>query len=122
MMDCKNALTETDGDFDKAVDLLRVKGAKDVGKRAERVAGNGLVAVSGPAIIQLSCETDFVAKNAQFQELAQTIAGYVEQARPADVAAALEGTLPDGQTVQGSHRGPLRRDRREARAQRHRRP
>jgi elongation factor Ts len=105
MMDCKNALTETDGDFDKAVDLLRVKGAKDVNKRAERVASNGLVAVSGPAIIELACETDFVAKNQQFQDLAQSVVGYVEQARPADVEAALAGTLPDGQTVRSAIEG-----------------
>jgi len=52
-VDCKNALTEADGDFDKAVEILRVKGAKDVDKRADRVAANGLVAVSGPAIIEL---------------------------------------------------------------------
>ncbi len=102
MMDCKRALEESDGDFDKAVDLLRVKGAKDVGKRADRVAGNGLVAVSGNAIIELACETDFVAKNDKFQELAAAVASAVEAARPADVAAALALTLPDGQSVQSA--------------------
>ena len=102
MMDCKNALAEADGDFDKAVDILRTKGAKDVGKRAARVAANGLVAVSGPAIIELNCETDFVAKNAQFQELAASIAGLVEATRPADVEATLESILPEGQTVRAA--------------------
>jgi elongation factor Ts len=102
MMDCKNALVEADGDFDKAVDILRVKGAKDVTKRAERVAGNGLVAVSGPAIIELNCETDFVAKSPQFQELAASIAALVEAQRPADVEATLAATLPDGQKVQAA--------------------
>ncbi len=102
MMDCKNALVEADGDFDKAVDILRTKGAKDVGKRAARVAANGLVAVSGPAIIELNCETDFVAKNAQFQELAASIAGLVEATRPADVEATLESILPEGQTVRAA--------------------
>jgi elongation factor Ts len=102
MMDCKNALVEADGDFDRAVDILRVKGAKDVSKRAERVAANGLVAVSGPAIIELNCETDFVAKNEQFQELAAAIASLVEAKRPADVEAALAATLPEGQSVQGA--------------------
>jgi elongation factor Ts len=102
MMDCKNALVESDGDFDRAVDILRVKGAKDVSKRAERVAANGLVAVSGPAIIELNCETDFVAKNAQFQELAASIATLVEASRPTDVEAALAGTLPEGQTVRAA--------------------
>jgi len=100
MMDCKNALVEADGDFDKAVDILRVKGAKDVTKRAERVAGNGLVAVSGPAIIELNCETDFVAKSPQFQELAGSIVALVEATRPADVAATLASTLADGRSVQ----------------------
>ena len=99
MMDCKNALVESDGDFDRAVDILRVKGAKDVTKRADRVAANGLVAVSGPAIIELNCETDFVAKNDQFQELAASIASLVESTRPAEVEATLAATLPTGQTV-----------------------
>jgi elongation factor Ts len=102
MMDCKNALVEADGDFDKAVEILRVKGAKDVTKRAERVAGNGLVAVSGPAIIELNCETDFVAKSPQFQELAGSIATLVEDSRPADVPATLASTLPDGRSVQAA--------------------
>ena len=102
MMDCKNALVEADGDFDKAVDILRTKGAKDVGKRAARVAANGLVAVSGPAIIELNCETDFVAKNAQFQELAASIATLVEATHPDDVEATLESTLPEGQTVRAA--------------------
>ena len=102
MMDCKRALEESDGDFDKAVDLLRVKGAKDVSKRADRVAGNGLVAVSGNAIIELACETDFVAKNAQFQELAASVVAAVESARPADLPAALALTLAGGQSVQAA--------------------
>jgi len=100
MMDCKRALEETDGDFDKAVEILRVKGAKDVDKRAGRVAANGLVAVSGPAIIELNCETDFVAKNQGFQDLAARIAAHVEATRPVDVPAALASTLGDGSTVQ----------------------
>jgi elongation factor Ts len=73
MMDCKKALDETDGDFDKAVEILRIKGAKDVGKRAERTTTNGLVAssVTGTSgvLIELKCETDFVAKGDKFQEL-----------------------------------------------------
>jgi len=66
------------------------------------VAGNGLVAVSGNAIIELACETDFVAKNPQFQELAASVASAVEAARPADVLAAQALTLADGQTLQGA--------------------
>ena len=77
MMDCKKALDETDGDFDKAVEILRIKGAKDVGKRAERTTANGLVAsvtngTSG-VLVELKCETDFVAKGERFQALGATL-------------------------------------------------
>src|SRR5687767_15266683 len=77
MMDCKKALTESDGDFDKAVEVLRIKGAKDVGKRAGRTAANGLVAHSGTALLELNCETDFVAKNEAFVALGQRLAEHV---------------------------------------------
>src|ERR1700750_2717046 len=84
MMDCKNALVEADGDFDKAVEILRIKGAKDVNKRAGRTAANGLVAHSGTALLELNCETDFVAKNAEFIALAQKLVEHVDATRPAD--------------------------------------
>jgi elongation factor Ts len=100
MMDCKKALTETDGDFDKAVEILRVKGAKDVGKRAGRTAANGLVAAAENALIELNCETDFVAKNEQFQQLAADIAAHAAATKPADAAELLASTLADGKTVQ----------------------
>lgn len=74
MIDCKKALEETDGDFDKAVEILRIKGAKDVGKRAERNASEGLIAVSGNTMVEVNAETDFVAKNAEFKEFAQKVA------------------------------------------------
>src|ERR1700755_908131 len=89
MMDSKKALTESEGDFDKAVEILRIKGAKDVGKRAGRTAANGLVAHTGTALLELNCETDFVAKSADFIELAQTLVGYVDESRPTDVEAML---------------------------------
>jgi elongation factor Ts len=73
MMDCKKALDESDGDFDKAVEILRIKGAKDIGKRAERTTAEGLVAAAGGALIELDSETDFVAKNAEFQQLAERV-------------------------------------------------
>lgn len=85
MLDCKNALVETDGDFDKAVEALRIKGAKDVGKRAERATAEGLVAARGGALIELNCETDFVAKNAEFQQLADEIVDAAASAQAADV-------------------------------------
>jgi elongation factor Ts len=99
MMDCKKALEESEGDFDKAVEILRIKGAKDVGKRAGRTAANGLVAHSGTSLLELNCETDFVAKNADFIELAQTLVGFVDESRPADVEALLGAKLGDGRTV-----------------------
>ncbi|TNY36068.1 translation elongation factor Ts [Thermomonospora catenispora] len=105
MMDCKNALTEAEGDFDKAVELLRLKGAKDVGKRAERTAANGLVTEyfrdSGDgALLELNCETDFVAKNAGFIELADRIVKFAAESDAADVPALLGMEIEPGKTVQ----------------------
>src|SRR5689334_15625538 len=95
MMDVKKALDEADGDHEKAIEVLRVKGAKDVGKRAERTTANGLVAADGGVMVELNCETDFVAKNADFQDLANRILAVAKESRPADVealkAAALNG-------------------------------
>ncbi|GIF67100.1 elongation factor Ts [Asanoa ishikariensis] len=99
MMDSKKALTEADGDFDKAVEVLRIKGAKDVGKRAGRTAANGLVAHSGKALLELNCETDFVAKNADFIALAQQLVEHAESAGVTDVEGLLASTLADGRTV-----------------------
>lgn len=87
MLDCKNALAETDGDFDRAVEALRIKGAKDVGKRAERATAEGLVAAKGGALIELNSETDFVAKNAEFQALANQIVDAALAAKATDVDA-----------------------------------
>ena len=87
MLDCKNALADSDGDFDKAVEALRIKGAKDVGKRAERATAEGLVAAKGGALIELNCETDFVAKNAEFQKLADEVVSAAAAAKAADVDA-----------------------------------
>jgi elongation factor Ts len=97
--DCKKALEEAEGDFDKAVEILRIKGAKDVGKRAGRTAANGLVAHRGASLLELNCETDFVAKSQDFIDLADTVVSYVDSNRPADLEALLAGTLADGRTV-----------------------
>jgi elongation factor Ts len=98
MMDCKKALEEADGDFDKAVEILRIKGAKDVGKRAGRTAANGLIAHSGRALLELNCETDFVAKNAEFIGLATTLVEHIAATAPADVEALL-ASRTGGRTV-----------------------
>src|SRR6204780_3310185 len=78
-IDCKNALTEADGNLDEAVEVLRKKGVKDAGKRADRNAANGLVTAeldgtTAGVLVEVNCETDFVAKNEGFQELAAKIA------------------------------------------------
>ena len=99
MMDCKKALDESDGDFDKAVEFLRIKGAKDVGKRAGRTAANGIVAHSGKALLELNCETDFVAKTPDFVALGQQLVEFGAQNAIADAAALQTATLPDGRAV-----------------------
>ncbi|SDQ97821.1 translation elongation factor Ts [Thermostaphylospora chromogena] len=103
MMDCKKALEEAEGDFDKAVEILRIKGAKDVGKRESRTASNGLIALkqesdSLAALLELNCETDFVAKAERFQDLAATIVNHIVATKPADVPTLLESQI-DGKTV-----------------------
>ncbi len=99
MMDCKKALEETDGDFDKAVELLRVKGAAKAAKRgAEREASAGLVVTSGGALVEIKCETDFVAKNSDFIAVAQKIAEAAEGAKAGDVET-LKAVPLEGKTV-----------------------
>ncbi|BCJ54736.1 elongation factor Ts [Actinoplanes sp. NBRC 14428] len=99
MMDCKKALDESDGDFDKAVEFLRIKGAKDVGKRAGRTAANGIVSHSGTALLELNCETDFVAKTPDFVALGQTLVEHGSKIKAADAAALLDSKLEDGRAV-----------------------
>jgi elongation factor Ts len=99
MMDCKKALEESDGDFDKAVDFLRIKGAKDVGKRAGRTAANGIVSHYGKALLELNCETDFVAKTPDFVGLGQQLVELGATNNLADAAALEAATLPDGKSV-----------------------
>ncbi len=100
MMDAKKALVEAEGDFEKAIEVLRIKmGAKVEKKGAERTAANGLVAAAEGAIVELRCETDFVAKNEQFQQLANDVVAHVAKSGVADAAALLDETLADGRTV-----------------------
>ncbi|MGW4095494.1 MULTISPECIES: translation elongation factor Ts [unclassified Mycobacterium] len=95
MLDSKNALVEAGGDFDKAVELLRIKGAKDVGKRAERATAEGLVVAKDGALIELNSETDFVAKNAEFQELAEQVVAAAAAAKAGDVDALKAAKVGD---------------------------
>jgi len=100
MMECKKALEEADGDFDKAVEILRISGAAKAAKRgAERTASNGLVAASGNTLIELLCETDFVAKSADFQSLADAVAAAAGSASAPDAETLAGLSLADGRSV-----------------------
>ncbi|MBU2698622.1 MULTISPECIES: translation elongation factor Ts [Pimelobacter] len=101
MMDCKKALDETDGDFDKAVELLRVKGAaKAAARGAERETSAGLVANHGGALIELKSETDFVAKNEEFIKAAQQIVEAIDAGKAGDTESAK--ALPLGDSTVGA--------------------
>ena len=105
MMDCKNALQEAGGDLEAAVELLRVKGAKDVNKRATRTAANGLVAAEldghqAGVLVELNCETDFVAKTDLFQQVAAEIAAAALTAEVTDRPSLLTTEARPGTTVQ----------------------
>jgi elongation factor Ts len=104
MMDCKNALAEAEGDFEGAVELLRVKGVKDAGKRATRTAANGLVTAEldgthAGVLVELNCETDFVAKTPLFQETAAQIAKAAINSKAADRLTLLSTEAKPGSTV-----------------------
>src|ERR1700728_312807 len=101
MLDCKNALAESDGNIDEAIELLRKKGVKDAGKRADRTAANGLViaqleGTSAGVLVEVNCETDFVAKNDGFQELAAKIAKAALASKAADKLALLAAEAEAG--------------------------
>lgn len=106
MLDCKNALVEADGDVTKANEILRVKGLKGVAKREGRSAENGAVtsliaddATSG-VLLELKCETDFVAKSEKFLVVADQLAAHVAATSPADIEALLASEIEAGKTVQ----------------------
>ena len=99
MMACKNALADADGDFDKAVEQLRIKGAKDVGKRAERTTAEGLVVAKDGVMIEINCETDFVAKNDKFQDFVRSVTDVAITTDSDDVEALKAKDYPTGGTV-----------------------
>ncbi|GAA3042865.1 translation elongation factor Ts [Streptomyces olivoverticillatus] len=106
MMDCKKALDEAEGNLEKAVELVRVKGLKGVAKRESRTTENGAVVsviaddnTSG-VIVELKCETDFVAKGEKFIAVAETLAAHVAKTAPADVEALMASEIEAGKTVQ----------------------
>lgn len=103
MMDAKKALVEVDGDMAKAIDLLREKGMAKAAKKGDRIAAEGMTYVAvkdnAAAIIELNSETDFVAGNKEFNELLHAVANAIVEFKPADVEAALELTVAEGETL-----------------------
>jgi len=106
MMECKKALTETAGDPAKAEELLRIKSGAKASKAADRVAAEGVIGLSvaadgkSGAIVEVNCETDFVAKNDEFRAFAAEVAALVARDNPADLAALGAAKLPSGDTVE----------------------
>jgi elongation factor Ts len=106
MMECKKALTETNGDMTAAEDMLRIKSGAKAGKAASRVAAEGVVAChiasNGKvgALVEVNCETDFVAKNEDFIGFAKAVAQVAAEQNPADVAALASMKLASGDTVE----------------------
>jgi elongation factor Ts len=107
MMDCKKALEETDGDLEKSVEVLRIKGAKDVGKRAERATAAGLVVSStsadGGLMVELNCETDFVAKSEDFQTLAGKVLEAASAGNASDIDELRTASVDDGTVEEAIH-------------------
>ena len=105
MMDCKKALTETDGDMDKAVEFLREKGLATAAKKAGRIAAEGIVKSyidsNVGVLVEVNSETDFVAKNEEFQEFVLNVAKTVAKENPADVEALKACKCPCGETTIG---------------------
>ena len=108
MMDCKKALVEAEGDFEKAIDILRKKGQKVASKRADKEANEGIVLAKTTddnkfaAVLKLSCETDFVAKNEEFVGFANNIMDRILSEKPKDVESLKNLKLND-RTVLGSY-------------------
>ena len=104
VMDCKKALTDADGDMTKAAELLRERGIAKADKKASRIAAEGIVAcyVEGNVgvLIEINCESDFVAKNPRFTEIANEIAKVVVKANPADVQALLASEIEGAANVE----------------------
>ena len=104
MMDCKKALTETDGDIDKAIDLLREKGIAKAAKKADRIAAEGLTLIKTDGntgvILEVNSETDFVAKNEGFQNLLNELADHLLAAKPTTIEEAHASKMENGSTVE----------------------
>ena len=108
MMDCKKALTETDGDFEKAIEYLREKGLAAATKKAGRIAADGMVLATVDkenklgVVVEVNSETDFVAKNEMFREFVADVASVVAKENPATVEELLTKAMPNGDTVEAA--------------------
>jgi elongation factor Ts len=103
MMDCKKALQETDGDMDKAIDFLREKGIAKAAKKADRIAAEGTTYIQSEGntavILEVNAETDFVAKNENFQSVVKELSHHLLTKQPANVEEALDQKMENGSTV-----------------------
>ncbi len=106
MMECKKALVKADGDMEAAAQLLRESGQAKADKKAGRVAAEGRIIVrhgdSAAVIVEVNCETDFVANDDNFIDFAEAVAALALEQRPADVDALMAATLADGETVEAA--------------------
>ena len=104
MLDCKKALDEAEGDYEKAIEIIRIKGQKGITKREGRTTSNGLVLAKAEGdvgvMLELNCETDFVAKGERFIALGNELLVHLFASRISDLTAFLASTLPSGKTVQ----------------------
>ena len=107
VMDAKKALVETDGDMEKAVELLREKGMAKAAKKSDRVAAEGLTGVyvdgNAAAVVEVNSETDFVAKNDQFKDLVNETAKVIAEGRPANNEEAMALKMPSGETLEEAY-------------------
>ncbi len=104
MMDCKKALVETNGDMDAAIDFLREKGLSSAAKKADRIAAEGITAIevqgNKAVLVEVNAETDFVAKNENFQQVVKDLSAHLLATEPATVEEALASTMENGSTVE----------------------
>jgi len=115
MMECKKALVETNGDLEAAAEIMRKSGLAKADKKAGRIAAEGVVAIEraadgkAAAVVEVNSETDFVAREKDFQAFAAAVAKAALESRPADMDALLAATLPTGQTVEETRRALVAR-------------
>src|SRR6266480_4664461 len=107
MMECKKALSESAGDMAKAEELLRIRSGAKASKAADRIAAEGVIGLhvaqgaGAAAMVEVNCETDFVAKNDDFKAFASEVAQIVVRDNPADIAVLSSAKLASGDTVEG---------------------